>query len=576
MSIALAGISAVGVTAQPAQAVQSFNNAAVADAGLAELGTARDTGWNEPGECIKSVQRWVAAAGGYFGGGGVISGYVNSGAQEVSLTSAVKGDVIQYTNGNGNDQDWSHVHTVVVINNLGNGRFDIVQSNSPAGSGLVTRVNNWTPSPDSGWVSRVWQFGTATTTPPPPPTPVDTDGDGTPDSSDSCPTQAGPISLGGCPDGDFDGVTDITDKCPKLVGAPNNRGCRLDGHTVSGNFTGGDSYTDAVTFYDYGNNNLGAFVSQGSANGLGQPQSLWTTGTGQWSWGASSFYAGNFAGNDAYTDVIGLYDYGNGQLGAFLFQGNGNGVGQRQYLWTTSTNSWSHGNARYVVGNFAGNDGKDDILAFYGYENNNTGVSVLAGNGSGVNSPTSQWTTGPGVWNVKGAEYVAGNFAGNDAYTDVIAFYRYQADEMGAFLFQGSSTGLGQSQSLWSTGQQTWNTKNAQYFAGDFAGNDGVTDVMALYNLGNSTLGGYVMQGNGSGVSQMQNLWTTSANQWNLANTKAVAGQFAGSHTSLFGWYNYGSTTGGALFATASPISGVLQPQIKWTTTAGQWGWPAM
>lgn len=143
-----------------AHAVQPFTNADVADAGLAELGTSRPTGWNQPGECIKSVQRWVAAAGGYFAGGGIISGYSNSGAQEVALGSAVKGDVIQYTNGTGNDQDWSHAHTMVVITNHGNGRFDVVQSNSPAGSGLVTRADNMVPAPVAGWVSRVWRFGT--------------------------------------------------------------------------------------------------------------------------------------------------------------------------------------------------------------------------------------------------------------------------------------------------------------------------------------------------------------------------------------------------------------------------------
>ncbi|MBB5858147.1 hypothetical protein ACFQ05_21245 [Amycolatopsis umgeniensis] len=151
----------VSVTvANPAHAVQPFNNAGVADAGLAELGTSRPTGWNQPGECIKSVQRWVAAAGGSFGGGGVVSGYANSGAQEVSLQSAVKGDVIQYTNANGNDQDWSHAHTMVVIANHGNGRFDVVQSNSPPGTGLVTRADNAIPAPATGWVARAWRFGT--------------------------------------------------------------------------------------------------------------------------------------------------------------------------------------------------------------------------------------------------------------------------------------------------------------------------------------------------------------------------------------------------------------------------------
>lgn len=167
--VALMPLLGVVATAPAAHAVQSFNNALVADMGLLELGTSRPTGYNQPGECIKSVQRWVANAGGYFGGGGVVSGYINSGAQEVTLASAVKGDVIQYTAATGNvDDNWSHVHTVVVIDNLGNSRFNIVQSNSPAGSGLVTRVDNWTPMPASGWVSRVWRFGTVNVSTPPP------------------------------------------------------------------------------------------------------------------------------------------------------------------------------------------------------------------------------------------------------------------------------------------------------------------------------------------------------------------------------------------------------------------------
>lgn len=148
----------------PAKAVQNFDNAGVANAGLAEVGTARPTGWNQPGECIKSVQRWVAAAGGHFGGGGVISGYVNSGAKEVTLASAVKGDVIQYTAIKNGDNNWNRVHTVVVVKNHGNGSFDIVQSNAPAGSGKVTRDTSWRPNPPAGWEARVWRFGKVTST----------------------------------------------------------------------------------------------------------------------------------------------------------------------------------------------------------------------------------------------------------------------------------------------------------------------------------------------------------------------------------------------------------------------------
>ncbi len=147
--------------APAANAAQNFDNGRVADAAIAEVGSVRATGWNMSGECIKSAQRWVGAAGGYFGGGGVISGYVASGASSVSLGSAVKGDVIQYTSNNlvYANNDWTYAHTVVVVANHGNGYFDIVQSNVPLGSGRVTRATNWRPSPAAGWVARAWRFG---------------------------------------------------------------------------------------------------------------------------------------------------------------------------------------------------------------------------------------------------------------------------------------------------------------------------------------------------------------------------------------------------------------------------------
>lgn len=138
---------------------QDFDNARVADCGLAELGTTRPTGWDQPGECIKSVQRWVTEAGGHFGYGGVISGYTNSGAIQVSASEATKGDVVQWTNGD--DNDWSHPHTVCIVQNYGNGRYWIVQSNwdSP---GLVSQNLNWDPNPEdygrAGYYATFWRF----------------------------------------------------------------------------------------------------------------------------------------------------------------------------------------------------------------------------------------------------------------------------------------------------------------------------------------------------------------------------------------------------------------------------------
>ena len=144
---------------QSAQA-QDFCNARVADCGLAELGTTRPTGWDQPGECLKSVQRWVANAGGTFGFGGVISGYTSSGAVQVSATEATKGDVIQWTNGN--DGDWSLPHTACIVKNNHDGTYWVVHSNWDA-KGLVSQSKRWDPNPESigrsGWYPMFWRFG---------------------------------------------------------------------------------------------------------------------------------------------------------------------------------------------------------------------------------------------------------------------------------------------------------------------------------------------------------------------------------------------------------------------------------
>lgn len=53
----------------------------------------------------------------------------------------------------------------------------------------------------------------------------DTDGDGLADRDDSCPDEAGDARLNGCPDGDGDGVADNVDDCPTVAGLRRFSGC---------------------------------------------------------------------------------------------------------------------------------------------------------------------------------------------------------------------------------------------------------------------------------------------------------------------------------------------------------------
>lgn len=125
---------------------------------MSEVGTARATGWNQPGECIVSVRRWLNAGGFNFGYGGVVGGYLNSPAVRVTDGSLRPGDVIQYTNISSPDAFGMGIHTYMVAKVNSDGTHDLVESNNPGGSGRVVNQKNFTVSPPPGWQAYVWRF----------------------------------------------------------------------------------------------------------------------------------------------------------------------------------------------------------------------------------------------------------------------------------------------------------------------------------------------------------------------------------------------------------------------------------
>lgn len=127
------------------------------DLAYAEVGTSRATGYSQPGECIMSVQRWVHAGGGaWVGGGDPVSNY--AGAERLTADQAVPGDIIQYEWAADPSQWVSGIHTVLVTGVNGDGSLRIVESNNPAGSGLVTANDNWEPQPPAGFEAVAWRF----------------------------------------------------------------------------------------------------------------------------------------------------------------------------------------------------------------------------------------------------------------------------------------------------------------------------------------------------------------------------------------------------------------------------------
>jgi hypothetical protein len=127
---------------------------------LSDVGKSYPTGWGQRGECIVAVQTWLnAAKSGTFKPGGVRTGYTQSGAREIPWKDAQPGDVIQYEHIQDYNSFGAGVHTMLVTKNNGDGSVNVVESNVPAGSGLVGTRSNILPSfAPSGWRSVVWRF----------------------------------------------------------------------------------------------------------------------------------------------------------------------------------------------------------------------------------------------------------------------------------------------------------------------------------------------------------------------------------------------------------------------------------
>ena len=147
----------VGATFDPTVMTHGFDVDAAIQSALNEVGTSRATGWSQPGECIISARRWLTGAGAdWTGSGSPVANY--RGATRVPLENVMPGDILQYEHLTFPDQWVSGVHTMLVTAVHEDGTLNIVQSNVPYGSGLVTEELRFTPDPPDGFTTAAWRF----------------------------------------------------------------------------------------------------------------------------------------------------------------------------------------------------------------------------------------------------------------------------------------------------------------------------------------------------------------------------------------------------------------------------------
>ena len=154
-----------------ARAVNSFDNGAIADQGLALVG-------QSGGQCKQFANDMVyAASGGHTHlGGGYYTDYQNAGGVMVSRDDAVKGDIIQL-NGSNVDTYYTGMHTAIIVSYQGSNVFDVVDSNfgSPVNNQIVHHHtwNPYTTAKSYGLSVNIWRLGSVNMASNPTPTTPD-------------------------------------------------------------------------------------------------------------------------------------------------------------------------------------------------------------------------------------------------------------------------------------------------------------------------------------------------------------------------------------------------------------------
>ncbi|MFC2146758.1 right-handed parallel beta-helix repeat-containing protein [Acidobacteriota bacterium] len=118
------------------------------------------------GQCKEFVQQVIADLGGTLAAGYGRATYVDeSGGIEVTGAQAIRGDIIQISHDTDPEGNLSRVHTAIVLENNGDGTFDVVHSNwcIPATCETRSTLDNWNPtewaSEEPGFSAHYYRLG---------------------------------------------------------------------------------------------------------------------------------------------------------------------------------------------------------------------------------------------------------------------------------------------------------------------------------------------------------------------------------------------------------------------------------
>ncbi|MEW5627144.1 FG-GAP-like repeat-containing protein, partial [Streptomyces hydrogenans] len=267
---------------------------------------------------------------------------------------------------------------------------------------------------------------------------------------------------------------------------------------VSGDFNG-DGRDDVVGFYGFATGAVTAwsFLSQAAGSPVTHKSINLETG---WNWALSTPLAGDVNG-DGRDDLVFVYNYGDGVTGVFRSLANADGTFADPVLsYKSASGYWWSENVRYTMGDTNG-DGRDDIVAFYGFVSGAAGLYTFTAKADGhLDAPKQSWNVPAGTWERDRVKMTTADF-NKDGRDDLAVMYGYDDGRADFRIFHARTDGgFDGFVTPWSRPAGSWVTANTgNLLAGDVNG-DGRPDVTTSYNYSTGETKVFTFQGNTAGT----------------------------------------------------------------------------